>query len=748
MKNGTTRRSEIGPVFETLTLPVEGMTCASCVARVEKALRRIEGVREAAVNLATEKARIELDPRRVKLDQLQRAVSEAGYTLVLPQSEEPARAATRGDSQEVLKNEFLFSLALTVPIMGLSMLSMFERGVAWLPFSMDTLNRILLVFTTPVVFISGSRFFKGFWVTLKLRTADMNTLVAVGTGSAYAYSTLAVLFPELLGGGAHHVYFDTTATIITLILLGKMLEGKAKRRASEAIRRLLNMQPKKARVVRNSIEQEVAIENVVVGDIIIVRPGEKIPVDGVVLNGNGSLDESLVTGESMPVEKRPGDKVIGGTINRSGSVTIRASAVGKDTVLAQIAKLVEDAQASKAPIQSLADKIASVFVPIVVGIAILAFVGWYGIGGIGFTPALVNFIAVLIIACPCALGLATPTAIMVGTGRGASLGILIKNAESFERLHRVRTVILDKTGTITAGTPAVTDVLPFDGFDDVDVLRFAAALERTSEHPLGRAIVDYAAQRGIAIKEASSFQSIAGFGVTGVVDGADVAVGSPTMANEYAVPLDGKQNVLLKFSDEGKTPVVVSVDGKPAGVIAIADTIKPTSRRAIEHLKRMGLHVIMMTGDNERTTAAIAASVGIERYIAGVLPDQKAAHVRAIQAEGTITAMVGDGVNDAPALAQADVGIAIGTGTDIAMEAADMTLMRGDLMSLVHAVRLSAATLRTIKQNLFWAFVYNIIGIPLAGFGMLNPMVAAAAMAFSSVSVVSNSLRLKNFRPE
>jgi len=748
-KNENTQQPDDRPVIEALTLPVEGMTCASCVARVEKALKKLEGVRDASVNLATEKAHIEFEPRRVKLEHLQRAVSEAGYTLVLPQSKEAAGTTPRDDPQEVLKNEFLFSLVLTVPIMGLSMLSMFERSAAWLPFSMDTLNRILLVFTTPIVFISGRRFFKGFWVALKHLTADMNTLVAVGTGSAYAYSTIAVLFPELLGGGAaYHVYFDTTATIITLILLGKMLESRAKRRASEAIRRLMGMQPKTVRVVRNGIEQETPIESVVVGDIVIVRPGERIPVDGVILDGVVSLDESLVTGESMPVEKRAGDTVIGGTINRSGSVTIRASAVGKDTVLAQIARLVEDAQASKAPIQSLADTIAAVFVPIVIAIAILSFVGWYGIGGRGFTPSLVNFIAVLIIACPCALGLATPTAIMVGTGRGASLGILIKNAESFERLHRVRTVILDKTGTITAGSPAVTDVVPFDGYDDVTVLRFAAALERKSEHPLGRAIVEYAAQRGIEGGEATSFQSLAGFGVTGVIAGANVAVGSPTMVKEYALPLNGKHDVLLKLSEEGKTPVVVSVDGKTAGVIAIADTIKPTSRQAIEHLKRMGLQVIMMTGDNERTAAGIAASVGIERFIAGVLPDQKAAHVRAIQAEGTITAMVGDGVNDTPALAQADVGIAMGTGTDIAMEAADMTLMRGDLMSLVHAVRLSAATLRTIKQNLFWAFIYNVVGIPLAALGMLNPMVAAAAMAFSSVSVVSNSLRLKNFRPE
>ncbi len=735
--------------MQTLTLPVEGMTCASCVVRVEKALKNIAGVQDVSVNLASEKARIEFDPTRVTLDQLQKAVSDSGYALILPREgngEIGPTDASKDDAHRRLKNEFIFSLVLTVPIMALSMLNMFESTAAWLPLSLDMTNRILLVLTSPVIFLSGRRFFRAFWAATRHRTADMNTLVAVGTGSAYAYSAMAVLFPELLGSAhLHHVYFDTTATIITLILLGKLLESRAKNRASDAIKRLMGLQPKTARVIRDGVEHDVPIEDVVVGDRIVVRPGEKIPVDGVVLDGGTSVDESMVTGESMPVDKTVGARVIGGTINRNGSITLRASAVGKDTLLAHIAKLVEDAQGSKAPIQSLADQIASVFVPIVIGIAILSFLLWYFVGGIGFTASLVNFIAVLIIACPCALGLATPTAIMVGTGRGAALGVLIKNAESLERAHRIRTVVLDKTGTITEGKPSVTDVFPFEGYDEVTILQQAAALERKSEHPLGEAIVEYAKNRGISFKEPEAFQSLTGFGVVGVLDGVPVIVGNAALLKDYAVHLNGEDAVLSNFSDEGKTPVFVAINGRPAGVIAIADRVKAGAREAISRLKQMGLEVVMITGDNERTAASIAAQVGVDRVIAGVLPQDKARHVQAIQAERKIVAMVGDGINDAPALAQADVGIAIGTGTDIAMETADITLMRGDLMSLVHAIRLSAATLRTIKQNLFWAFIYNVIGIPLAAFGVLNPMIAAAAMAFSSVSVVSNSLRLKRF---
>lgn len=736
--------------IQTLTLPVEGMTCASCVTRVEKALKKVDGVLEASVNLASEKAKIEFDTAKVNVEQLRAAVTDEGYSLVLPEGESRQSAdagARENETLRQLKKELLLAGLLAVPIMVISMVSMLESYASWSPLSLEQTNKLLLLLTTPILFISGKRFFKGFWLALKHFTADMNTLVAVGTGAAFAFSSIAVLFPEALGHAGHkgHVYFDTTATIITLILLGKLLEAKAKSRASDAIRKLMGLQPKTARVVRDGVEQDVSINDVVVGEEVIVRPGEKMPVDGVVLSGTTTVDESMVTGESMPVEKSSGGKVIGGTINKNGSITMRASAVGKDTLLAHIARLVEEAQGSKAPIQNLADKIASVFVPIVIGIAVMTFAVWYFATDAGFNSALVNFIAVLIIACPCALGLATPTAIMVGTGRGANLGILIKNADSLERAHRIHTIVLDKTGTITEGKPNVTDVMAFEGFDEDTVLKHAASLERKSEHPLGQAIVEYAGKRNIPNVEAEAFQSLTGFGVAGVVDGLPVAVGNPALLKEYAVHLNGKEDALARFAAEGKTPILVAIDMKPAGIIAVADTIKPTSREAIERMKQMGLEVVMITGDNERTAQAIARQAGIDRVIADVLPQDKARHIQELKAGGNTVAMVGDGINDAPALAQADVGIAIGTGTDIAMEAADVTLMRGDVMSIVDAIRLSSATLRTIKQNFFWAFVYNIVGIPLAAFGLLDPMIAAGAMAFSSVSVVSNSLRLKRF---
>jgi Cu+-exporting ATPase len=734
---------------QSLTLPVEGMTCASCVLRVEKALKKIDGVQNAAVNLATEKATVEFDPARVELQTLQKAVADSGYNLVVPEKGGIAKERPVVDAAfSQLKKDLILSAALTIPIMVLSMVSMVESYARWSPLTIEYTNKLLLVLTTPVIFISGKRFFKGFWATLKHFTADMNTLVAVGTGSAYAYSTIATLFPDWLGHAGHlgHVYFDTTATIITLILLGRLLEARAKDRASDAIRKLMGLQPKTARVVRNGIEQDIRIEDAVVNDIVIVRPGERIPVDGVVIEGSTTVDESMVTGEGMPVEKTVDGRVIGGTINGNGSITFRATAVGKDTMLAHIAKMVEDAQGSKAPIQNLADWIASVFVPIVIGIAVLSFVLWYVIGQAGFTPALINFIAVLIIACPCALGLATPTAIMVGTGRGATLGVLIKNAEALERTRNVNTIILDKTGTITEGKPAVTDVIALNGFDESSILRYAATLESKSEHPLGRAIVEYSRNRRISAGSVDAFQSLTGHGVAGVVDGTPVIAGNTSLLKEYAIHLNAGDEVVRRLADEGKTPVLVAIDGNVAGVISVADTIKPTSRQAIAKMHAMGLEVIMITGDNRRTAKAIAAEAGIDRVEAEVLPEDKAARVKSIQSEGRIVAMVGDGINDAPALAQADVGIAMGTGTDIAMEAADVTLMKGDLNGVVLAIRLSAATLRTIRQNLFWAFIYNVIGIPLAAFGLLNPMIAAAAMAFSSVSVVGNSLRLRRFR--
>ncbi len=742
---------------QTLSLPVEGMTCASCVLRVEKALKKVDGVLEANVNLATEKVSVSFDEEKTDLHALSNAVTDAGYTLLLPQEEiatpglltnpELNADSHQRKAYEQLKKEFVFSVALAVPIMIVSMMSMTQWFMRWSPLSTEEVNRLLLVAATPVMFISGRRFFAASWQVGKHFSADMNTLVAVGTGVAYLYSAAAVLFPQWLGlpEGMRTVYFDTATTIITLILMGRLLEARAKWRASGAIKKLMGLQPMTACMIRNGVESETAIAALVAGDILRVRPGERIPVDGVITSGFTTIDESMVTGESLPVEKSIGDSVVGGTINKNGSIEFRATAVGKETVIARIIKLVEDAQGSKAPIQKLADTIASVFVPVVIGIAAVTFALWYFVGGIGFTSSMINFIAVLIIACPCALGLATPTAIIVGTGRGASIGILIKNAESLERALKVQTIILDKTGTITEGKPSVADVVALNGFEKRDMIRFAATLEKRSEHPLGTAIVDYAEFQKISLSEnIDSFRNFEGRGVTAVIDGKPAAVGNLAFMENISVGITDGHSIVQKFYAEGKTAVCVAFDGKLAGVVAVADTIKANSKEAILRFKHMGIETIMMTGDNEYVAKAIALEAGIDRVIAEVLPQEKAAHVKAAQAEGKIVAMVGDGVNDAPALAQADVGIAMGNGADIAMESADITLMRSDLNGVAEAIQLSRRTVRIIRQNLFWAFIYNVIGIPLAAFGMLNPAIAAAAMAFSSVSVVSNSLRLKS----
>jgi Cu+-exporting ATPase len=575
----------------------------------------------------------------------------------------------------------------------------------------------------------------------------MNTLVAVGTGTAYLYSTIAVLFPQLLSitESGKHIYFDTAVTIITLILMGRLLEAGAKDKTSSAIKKLMGLQPKTARVIRSGNEFDILISEVKIDDIVVVRPGEKVPVDGVITKGVTSIDESMVTGESIPLDKNINDKVIGGTINKNGSIELRADAVGKDTIIAQIIKLVEQAQGSKAPIQSLADKIASVFVPVVISIALLTFLIWYFAAGVSFTYAMINFIAVLVIACPCALGLATPTAIMVGTGVGASNGILIKNAESLERAHKINTVVLDKTGTITIGKPAVTNIKTFEPYDEQKLVQITASIENKSEHPLGQAIVDYAKKENIPFLDVEEFNSITGLGLIGSVNGLIVAAGNLLMMKQNSVDTKEADGTAIKFSGEGKTPIFISINGKLAGIIAVADTIKPGAKEAILELKKIGrgIEVIMITGDNERTAQAIAREAGIDNVIAGILPQDKATHIKRLQEQGKVTAMVGDGINDSPALAQADVGIAIGTGTDIAIEASDITLINGDLSGVVKAIILSGKTLRTIKQNLFWAFIYNVIGIPLASLGFLNPIYAAAAMAFSSVSVVSNSLRLR-----
>jgi P-type Cu+ transporter len=742
--------SDAGVHIETLTLPVEGMTCASCVARVEKTLKKIDGVEIANVNLATEAVTISFDSSKTGLNVLASAVENAGYTLVVPEKKtaqqplEDSREFRQEKSYRQLKGEFTFSLILAVPVMILNMLSMTAWLMSAIPLTMDEVNKILLILTTPVFFISGKRFYKSAWQQAKHVAADMNTLVAVGTGAAYLYSTILVLFPEIFPPTVNvtHVYFDSAAVIITLILMGKMLEARAKHKSSEAIKSLMALQPDTAHVLRNNKEQELPIEQVIVNDIVIVRPGERIAVDGIVTKGDSSVDESMITGESLPLEKHAGEKVVGGTINTTGSLEFRATAIGADTVMAHIIQLVEGAQGSKAPIQHLADTIASVFVPVVMGIALISFVVWFAVG-IGFAPAMINAIAVLVIACPCALGLATPTAIMVGTGKGASLGVLIKNAESLERAHRIQTVVLDKTGTITRGKPSVTDTVPLNGMDETRLLQYAASLEHKSEHPLAAAIIAEAQRRAIDLVEAESFQSYAGFGVIGTIDKQSMIVGGKAMMDEQEIDTTSAGTFVATIASEGKTPVYCSVEKKLIGMFAIADTIVPESKTAIAKLKQLGLEVVMLTGDNERTARAIAAQAGVNRFVAQVLPDAKAAMVKTLQAEGKIVAMVGDGINDAPALAQADVGMAMRSGTDVAMETADITLMKSDLHGVVQAIQLSRRTMRTIKQNLFWAFVYNIVGIPLAAFGLLNPMLAAAAMAFSSVSVVSNSLRLR-----
>lgn len=744
-------KTDTTSLTKTLSLPVEGMTCASCVLRVEKALTGLDGVEKAAVNLATEKATITFDPSRTTTERLGAAVAGSGYKLVLPENGAvPAEVTRSNRSLELrkLRRELILAIALAVPIMVLSMASMTTWYQEQIPLGMETTNKILLLLTTPVMLVPGRRFFQGFVATARHFTADMNTLVALGTGAAFLYSMVATLFPEIIGSAGHspEVYFDTAATIITLILLGRLLEMVAKNRATDAMRALIGLQPKTARVVRDGEERDIPVGDVVTGDIVVVRPGERLAVDGVITSGATSLDESMVTGESLPVEKRPGDKVIGGTINSNGSIEFKATAVGAATVLAQIVRLVEEAQGSKAPIQNLADKIAAVFVPIVLLIASAAFAAWYFWLDAGFSHALVNGIAVLIIACPCALGLATPTAIMVGTGRGASLGILIKNAEALERLGGVTSIVLDKTGTITQGKPAVTDIHPLNRNDKKILLRLVASLERRSEHPLGQAVVDYAVKLGIPMEPVESFQSLTGYGVTGVVSGNAVAAGNERLMKEYAVDLADATTAVDALARQGKTMVFVAVDGRAAGIIGIADPVKETSAAAVRDMRSSGLDVVMITGDNERTARSIAAEAGIEQVIAGVLPRDKAGHVSRLQNDGKIVAMVGDGINDAPALAQANVGIAMGTGTDVAMETADVTLMKGDLTGVVDAIRLSKATVKTLRQNLFWAFIYNVVGIPLAAMGLLNPMIAAGAMAFSSVSVVTNSLRLKKFR--
>ena len=740
-----------GVATSTVELAVEGISCASCASRIENALRAAPGVVGAAVNMATHHARVEYLPERTGLPGLRKAVASAGYKVI---GEDAAGAA--GDPERAFREKEYRALKAKVlagAVLGaLIFLGSMGHWFPWVPAFLRN-PYVLWALATPVQFVLGARFYRGAWGALRHRTADMDTLVAVGTSAAYVFSAIATVFPSLFhrAGVMPAVYFDTSALIIVLILFGRMLEARARGRASEAIRRLAGLAPKTARVVRAGGEVDIPIEDVAPGDVVVVRPGEKIPVDGAVLDGSSAVDESMITGESLPVTKGPGAEVIGATINRSGSFRFRATKVGKDTVLAQIIRLVREAQGSKAPIQRLADVIASYFVPAVVAVAVVTFAVWSVFGpSPRLTFALLNFVAVLIIACPCALGLATPTAVMVGTGRGAERGILIKGGESLETAHKVDTVVFDKTGTLTRGEPEVTDLVALEPFSGDDVLRLAAGAERRSEHPLGKAVVRRAGEKGIDPAEPSDFQALEGLGVAVRIGGRHVLIGSPKMMAERGVDTGELAATADAFSAEGKTAVFVAIDGRAAGLLAIADTLKDGAAAAVERLKRLGLEVVMLTGDDRRTAEAIAREAGIDKVIAGVLPGQKADEIRRLRSEGRTVAMVGDGINDAPALALADVGIAIGTGTDVAMEASDITLIKGDLDGVASAIALSRRTIRTIRQNLFWAFIYNVIGIPVAAGALypffhvlLDPVLASAAMAFSSVSVVSNSLRLR-----
>ena len=736
---------EEAPGNSKVELRIKGMTCAACSARVEKKLSQLEGVAKASVNLATEKASIEYEPAEIKVSEMLKAVQSLGYGAELAENvAQDKEKELREKEIRSLKISLVISAVVSSPLLLAMALGMLGMDIPLLNFLHN--EYFQLAIATPVQFIIGARFYKHAFYALRAKSPNMDVLIAMGTSAAYFYSLYNVFFQDVMEGMMKDLYFEAAVVIITLILLGKYLEAVAKGKTSEAIKKLMGLQAKTARVLREGVETDIPIEEVEIGDVVIVKPGERVPVDGEIIEGHSALDESMLTGESLPVEKKAGDPVIGATVNKYGTFKFTATKIGKDTVLSQIISMVEEAQGSKAPIQKIADRVSGIFVPVVLGIAVLTFGIWYFSSG-DLTNAMVSAVAVLVIACPCALGLATPTAIMVGTGKGAENGILIKGGEHLERAYKLNAVVLDKTGTITKGTPEVTDVISLGSLDSGSLLKLAAVAEKRSEHPLGVSIYEEGKRELGDIPDPDQFEALPGRGVMAEFNGSLIYLGTRKLMRDIDIDTENVEGTIAGLEDEGKTAMLMAIDNSLAAVVAVADTLKENSKEAIEDLLEMGIEVYMITGDNQRTANAIAKQVGITNVLAEVLPENKAEEVEKLKAEGKVVAMVGDGINDAPALATADIGMAMGTGTDVAMEAADVTLMRGDLRTIPTAIRLSRRTMRKIKQNLFWAFFYNVIGIPFAALGFLNPMIAGGAMAFSSVSVVTNSLSLKSFNP-